>query len=143
MSGDGVGIELRPLCTIKAKMDEPFAVGKTPSGVRVIFEANEAKIEGERLSGVMKGKANADWVVIGPGNVGSIDVRSLMETHDGALVFVQYLGRVDLTKDEPTIYIAPRFETGDERYRWLNTVQAVAKGRYVNGVLTYEVCEVV
>lgn len=138
-----MSIELRPLCTIRAKMDEPFAVGKTPAGVRVIYEANEATIEGDRLSGVMRGKANADWVVIGHGNVGTLDVRSLMETHDGALVFVQYQGRVDLNAPEHTMYIAPVFETSDERYRWLNTVQAVAKGRYIDGVLTYEVCEVV
>ena len=135
-------IELKPLCTIRARMDEPFDVGKTPSGGRMIFEAAEAHIDGERLSGTMKGKANADWVVIGPGGVGTIDVRSLMETHDGALVFVQYMGRVDLKQTEPTIFIAPRFETSDERYRWLNTVQAVGKGRYEDGVLTYEVCEV-
>jgi hypothetical protein len=27
-----------------------------------------------------------------------------------------------------TIYVAPRFETGDERYTWLNRIQAVGKG---------------
>jgi hypothetical protein len=27
------------------------------------------------------------------------------------------------------VYAAPRFETGDERYRWLNGIQAVQKGR--------------
>ena len=27
-----------------------------------------------------------------------------------------------------TIYVAPRFETGDERYAWLNRIQAVGKG---------------
>jgi hypothetical protein len=27
-----------------------------------------------------------------------------------------------------TIYVTPRFETGDERYAWLNRIQAVGKG---------------
>jgi len=27
-----------------------------------------------------------------------------------------------------TIYVAPRFETSDERYAWLNRVQAIGKG---------------
>jgi len=27
-----------------------------------------------------------------------------------------------------TIYVTPRFETGDERYTWLNRIQAVGKG---------------
>ena len=36
----------------------------------------------------------------------------------------------------------PLFETGDDRYRWLNRVQAVAKGVLDGLALTYEVCEV-
>jgi Protein of unknown function (DUF3237) len=27
-----------------------------------------------------------------------------------------------------TLYVAPRFETGDERYMWLNRIQAIGKG---------------
>ena len=27
-----------------------------------------------------------------------------------------------------TVYVAPRFETGDERYAWLNRIQAVGMG---------------
>jgi hypothetical protein len=27
-----------------------------------------------------------------------------------------------------TVYVAPRFETCDERYLWLNRIQAVGKG---------------
>jgi hypothetical protein len=26
------------------------------------------------------------------------------------------------------LYVTPRFETGDERYAWLNRIQAVGKG---------------
>jgi hypothetical protein len=26
-----------------------------------------------------------------------------------------------------TVYVAPRFETGDERYAWFNRIQAVGK----------------
>ena len=40
------------------------------------------------------------------------------------------------------VYIAPRFDTGDDRYRWLNGVQAVGKGRFDGRTLTYELCEV-
>jgi hypothetical protein len=40
------------------------------------------------------------------------------------------------------VYTAPRFETGDERYAWLNRVQAVAKGELDGTTLTYEVFEV-
>ena len=40
------------------------------------------------------------------------------------------------------IYIAPKFETGDDRGRGLNRVQAVGKGFVGGTTLTYELCEV-
>jgi hypothetical protein len=40
-----------------------------------------------------------------------------------------------------TVYTAPRFETGDERYTWMNKIQAVAKGVISGGVLRYELYE--
>jgi Protein of unknown function (DUF3237) len=46
-------------------------------------------------------------------------------------IFVQYQGRADLSRGLQlplTVYVAPRFETGDERYAWLNRIQAVGKG---------------
>ena len=41
---------------------------------------------------------------------------------------VTYGGRIDLSKGpgQSPVYAAPLFETGDERYAWLNLVQAVA-----------------
>ena len=39
-------------------------------------------------------------------------------------------------------YIAPRFETGDERYAWLNGVQAVGKGELDGHHLVHDVHEV-
>ena len=40
------------------------------------------------------------------------------------------------------VYAAPLFETGDERYAWLNRVQAIAKGTLDGPTLTYEIAEV-
>lgn len=59
-----------------------------------------------------------------------LDVRYCVETDDGALVYVSYSGRVDLSggTGAAPIYATPLFETGDPRYKWLNTIQAVAKG---------------
>ncbi len=78
----------------------------------------------------MKGHAAADWMTLSPELVGTLDVRGLLETHDGALVYSWYHGRLDLSKPVGSghIYAAPLYETGDERYTWLNTIQAVGKG---------------
>lgn len=138
-----MSIELVPLCTITAEMRAPIDLGETPSGGRLIFEAEGARVTGERLCGTMKGRANADWFIVAPDGTGTVDVRALLETDDGALVFIQYLGRVDASRQGAPIYIAPRFETSDDRYRWLNLIQAVGKGIFDGRTLTYEVYEII
>ena len=37
----------------------------------------------------------------------------------------------------------PRFETGDERYQWLNNLVAIAEGRIIEGAVQYRVFEVI
>jgi hypothetical protein len=112
--------------------------------MRSILEVATAKLEGERLSGTMKGAASADWATIGPDLTCTLDVRSTFETDDGALVYTYYRGRIDLTKPlgEAPVYAAPLYETGDDRYAWLNRIQAVAKGKLDGPSLTYEIAEV-
>ena len=136
-------IELVPLCTTTVHLRRPFVLSRTPSGDRFIFEVESGRSEGERLSGKLVGQSTADWMTIGPDGTGTLDVRALMETDDGALVFLQYSGRVNVAAgiDAP-LYISPRFETGDDRYRWLNTTQAVGKGATDGTTLTYELYEV-
>jgi len=134
--------ELVPLATMTASLRTPFVLTGTPAGERRIFEVSSGSITGDRINGSMKGSAAADWLVVGPDGTGTIDVRALVETDDGALVFIQYTGRVDVTVADAPVYSTPRFETGDDRYRWLNKIQAVGKGRFDGTTLTYELCEV-
>jgi hypothetical protein len=37
----------------------------------------------------------------------------------------------------------PRFETGDPRYAWMNSIVAVAEGRVLPGAVEYRVFQVV
>ena len=141
---DAVTIELVPLCTATITLADPLVLPNTPSGTRVIVEVIDAVYEGDRLSGKHKGVAAADWMTVGPEGTGTLDVRGTLETHDGALVYVTYRGRLDLSVppgSAPT-YAAPLYETGDERYAWLNRIQAVAKGTIDGQTLTYEIAEV-
>ena len=121
-------LELVPLARMTIELRAPIALDGTPVGSRWIFEVESARIDGERLHGTMKGTANADWFVLRPDGTGTLDVRALLETDDGALVFIQYLGRTDVAAGSSTIYTAPLFETGDERYTWLNQYQGVGIG---------------
>ena len=141
-----MAIELVPLCTATITLADPFMMPGTPTGTRVIAEVADAVLEGERLRGRMRGTAGADWRTMNAAMVATLDVRALFETHDGALVYTWYHGRMDLSKGPTgaTVYAAPLYETGDERYAWLNLVQAVAKGALSDDAktLTYEICEV-
>src|SRR5262245_59443522 len=138
-----MAIELVPLATATATLAAPLTLPNTPSGTRVVYEVLAYRWEGERLRARQKGVAAADWLIIGSEGTGTLDVRVTLETDDGALILVQYGGRIDLSgaPGRPA-YAAPRFDTGDPRYAWLNRLQAVAKGTLDGSVLTYEVYEV-
>ena len=123
-------IELVPLCTAVVEVAPPHAVG----GARSIGEIRSVTLEGERMTASLAGAAAADWMTIA-GTVATIDVRMTLRTHDDALVYVRYGGRLDLADRANGLHarVAPVFETGDERYAWLNAVQAVGKGRLIPG----------
>jgi hypothetical protein len=141
-SVEAMTLELIPLATMVVELADPIVLPNTPAGMRVIVEVKSFTVEGERLRGTNKGTAAADWLTIGPDGTGTLDVRATMETDDGALIFAYYQGRRDFSEGmEAPLYTAPKFETGDERYAWLNKIQAVAKGELVESTLTYEIYE--
>ncbi len=139
-------IELVPLCTITAGLSEPFILPDTPSGTRAIVEVESFVVTGDRVRGQLKGRAAADWLTIDSRAMGTLDVRALIETDDGALIFTTYRGRLDLSMGAGAlpVYSAPLFDTGDERYLWINGIQAVGKGAgSADGTeLVYEIFEV-
>ncbi len=133
-------MELEPLGQLQLDLTERTELGKTPAGRRSIVSITGGKMTGERLTGTVKGPA-ADWFLLRPDRSGTLDVRFTLETDDGAVILVSYTGKADFSQgfDAP-MYSCPTFETGDERYAWLNGVQAVAKGTMEGVSLTYEVC---
>jgi hypothetical protein len=132
-------IELVPLGRMDIVLRDPFVLGGVPAGTFVVAELESARFEGERLKANAKGSANADWVTISPDGTAVIDVKLLLESDDGALIFCSYTGRLDIATG--TAYAAPTFQTGDERYAWLNNLVAVGKGKTDQKTLTYELAE--
>ena len=96
-------IDLVPLCTVHVQLSPPIEVGTGPAGTRLIFEAQSAKLQGDRLNGELAGVASADWLTVGPEGTGTLDIRATYRTHDEANIFVQYQGRVDVSQgmDDP------------------------------------------
>ena len=129
-------LELIPLFTCTVTLAPTINV----SSSMVIGEVTGAVIEGERVKGTMKGAAAADWLRPSPEGYGTLDVKITYETHDGAIIHATYSGRLQF--DTMTVYAAPLFHTGDERYLWMNRIQGVAKGAFQpDGTLIYEMYE--
>lgn len=124
--------EFVALCTIVVDLEPTLSVGVGPAGDRSIGGYRSATVRGDRLNATLAAPAAADWLVR-TGAIGIIDARMTLRTDDGALIYVRYGGRLDLSNPTAGInaYIAPTFETGDARYAWLNAVQAAGKGRYI------------
>ena len=139
-----MAIELAAMGTMTVTIGENIRLSGTPAGDRVIVEFPAVEWRGERLRAGLKGKAAADWIVVGKDGTALIDIRFTLETDDGALVYVQMNGRADAAgfNAGAPLYMAPRFETGDARYAWLNRVQAVSKGRLEGTKVVNEVYEV-
>jgi hypothetical protein len=127
-------LELLPLCRATLPVHEAIVLEGTPMGTLMVGEIRESRWQGERFSARQRGHAAADWLNVTSSGTAIIDVRLTLETDDGALVFVEYKGRSNLTTG--IAYCAPTFQTGDARYAWMNDIQAVAKGVFDADAMT-------
>ena len=139
MTDSAAAIELIPLANATIAAGDRFKIDDGPFGNRVIAGIRTGRWDGERLRGTIVGPG-ADWAMPGPGGAMLLDVRQVVQTDDGAVIYVTYHGRAD--RNRGTYTIAPTFETSDERYLWLNAVQAVGKGRLTDDGIVYEIYEV-
>ncbi|MEE4192791.1 MAG: DUF3237 domain-containing protein [Halieaceae bacterium] len=120
-------LELKPLATMTAQLGEQIDLGAGPRGHRVVIDVPAVKLEAEDFSAELATNDAADWATLSEeGTLAALDVRVTLKTDDGALIYVEYGGRMDMTTGFLTT--APTFQTSAERYLWLNRVQAVAAG---------------
>lgn len=141
--------------TYNATLKEPVSVGPGPYGNRLVFEVTGGSLEGPRLKGRLL-TGGGDWLLVGPDGWGRLDVRAQFLTDDGAAIYLQYHGVVEMNEkvqrattggaatDWGDLYFrtAPRLETGDPRYAWVNHTVFVAEGRVLPGAVEYRVYRV-
>jgi hypothetical protein len=106
------------------------------AGTRVTVQVDGGTFTGPRLNGTVVGPG-ADWAMVRADGTIRIDVRLLLRTDDGADIYMSYAG-VGLEMGA-RLRTAPLFETGDERYAWLNSIQAVGTGSSDGKVVDYQV----
>jgi hypothetical protein len=149
--------ELRwqPMFTFQIGVAPPSIVGMTPGYDRRIGEITGGTFEGDRLRGKFR-SGGSDWQSLRADGAITINVRTVMETDDGALIAMRYRGVrhgpkavLDrLAKGEPVnpseyyFRVTPWFETAAEKYDWLNRVVAVAIGHRLPQGPTYQVFEI-
>lgn len=146
----------RPLMTFFLEVKPPHNVGRTPVADRRIAELPGGYFEGERLRGAIL-PSGSDWQTVREDSAWMINVRTLLETDDGALIGMTYQGLRHGPKPvieaiargesvSPLAYymrISLVFETASEKYGWLNRVVSIAHGHRLPGGAIYNVFEIV
>lgn len=133
--------DLRHLCDLRVELATPMELGDAPAGRRRIIPIIGGTVRGERLNGRIL-NLGADWQTILADGTAELDTRYAMETDDGATIDIRNFGYRHGPKEviaalaqgkvvDPAQYYMrtqPRFETGDERYAWLNRTICLGTG---------------
>ena len=145
-------LETRWLMSLRGSVPAPVMVSPT----LMVFNVDDASIDSPRLKARLKAPSG-DWIRIQPNGNWKLDVRLLMETDDGVPIFVHYNGVFRMSPQlgerlasgetipgsEMYFRSAPYFETGSEKYAWLNDILAIGKIRsFGGGSVVYDVFEV-
>lgn len=143
---------LEHLCDMHIDLDAPQPIGASPIGSRTIFIVTGGTFDGPRLKGEAL-PGGGDWAINRSDGGIQLDVRATLKTDDGALIYAQYGGLILATPDvfqrifsgedvpltEYYFYTNPMFQTGSEKYSWLNDRIAIGRGRVRPGAVEYRV----
>ena len=150
-------MKFEPLFSFYGDLANPIDLGSTPYGHRMIVEVKGGAFEGEKLKGTIRPLSGGEWATVYEDHI-FLDVRLTFETHDGACIYVEYTGRAEITENllkalsgedaktefgETYFFTNPRMQTGDERYKWVNSAFCVAQGRALPNRVEYNVYQVV
>ncbi len=143
---------------IPQKASDIVNMGTTPLSMLMYSVAESGSFVGPKLTGEVIPLSGGDWTRVRTDMSILIDVRICLKTQDGANILMTYKGvmaantpadfpyMIDATKkDDPAgasrYYYRTliEFETGDERYAWLNHKLAVGSGRLGDDQAIYEV----
>jgi hypothetical protein len=141
--------------TYEAELADALIPGAGPYGTRMVVPVAGGWAKGDRISGTLTG-GGGDWALLGPDGFARLDVRGQITTDDGAVLYMTYGGIMELNEkvmaaigstdetsyDDQYFRTAPRLETGDERYAWVNQTVFVARGRISSKGVEYEVSRV-
>ena len=143
------------LMTLEIELETTHVIGETPAGTRRIDIFKGGRFEGPRLRGKFAA-GGADMILRRADGAMQPDVRLTLETDDGAFIQVTYRGirhgpeevmqRIaageEVEASEYYLRNTPYFETGAEKYDWLNRIVAVGIGRRAPNAAIYDIHEI-
>ena len=118
----------------------PIVLPAGPQGARMLVGVQGGRFEGERLNGTVVAPGG-DWATQRADGSIKLDVRVVLQTDDDASILVTYNGVGVVVDGQLEARCAPLFETGDERYAWLNNIQAVGIGGLEGTDVVYDIYE--
>ncbi|MGJ6964377.1 DUF3237 domain-containing protein [Streptosporangium sp. G11] len=144
-------MNLEHLATFTVMLDPILELGDTHWGRRRVINIVGGSFEGPRFSGVIL-PGGADWQIVHADGMASVDTRYTLRTHDGAHLYLSTSGvrhgpaevMARLAQGEPVdpseyyFRVFCRFETGDERYLWLNRTLAVGTAGRLPDAVRYD-----
>jgi hypothetical protein len=119
-------LELTHLFTATNTVSDVRTIDRGPAGLRIAIRFSEGRFEGERLNGRLDPGGTHEESVVRSDGVIVADVEMLMVTDDGADILMTYKATSVPTPTGLSIVKYPLFETADERYAWINKVQAIS-----------------
>lgn len=148
--------EIKTELLFKIALEVPpiLDLGSTPYGARRIAQVVGGRFEGPKLNGKVLG--GGDWLLLRQDGVLQLDVRLALETDDRQLIYMTYKGFRHGPKDvidrlnrgekvDPSLYYfraTPYFETGSDKYGWINRICAIATGERTASGPIYHVFQV-
>lgn len=145
----------KPLMTFFLDIKPPYNVGRTPAADRRIAELPGGYFEGEKLRGrILSG--GSDWQAVRGDAAVTINVRTVLETDDGALIGMTYQGLrhgpaqviaaiargEEVSPKEYYMRVSVNLETASERYGWLNRILAIGHGHRLAAGAIYSIFEI-
>ena len=141
-------MKLVPLMTLRAQFGSPTKFGAGPEGTRTYAYLLGGAVEGPRLKGHFL-PIGGEFGLTDARGIFRPDVRGVIETGDGAPVYVQITGvhavdaaapaagaaRPGTDFGEDYFMVHLRTETGDPRYDWLNRVVVVGEARFLPDIV--------
>jgi len=130
-----------------AKLKPPIDAGG-PFGTRLVFEVISGEFEGASGQRGQLLTGGGDWLLVGADGYGRLDVRAQLRMDDGAILYAQYFGLIEMnaavttalqsgtatTFEQQYFRTTPRFETSDPRYSWMQQAVFVSQGRIIEGL---------